>query len=167
MIRWYVAQTHAKAEHKALFNLDRQGFTAYLPQYRKRRRHARKTDWIKAPLFPRYIFVAFDPQRARWRSISSTIGIAHLICTSERPLPLPDGVIDDIRARETADGLVDLTEPAPFEKGEAVRVTAGPLAHLIGFFEEMTDSERVTVLLDMLGRPLRVRVRTEQVAAYA
>jgi len=31
----------------------------------------------------------------------------------------------------------------------------------------MTDSERVTVLLDMLGRPLRVRVRTEQVAAYA
>jgi transcriptional antiterminator RfaH len=167
MIRWYVAQTHAKAEHKALFNLDRQGFTAYLPQYRKRRRHARKTDWIKAPLFPRYIFVAFDPQRARWRSISSTIGIAHLICTSERPLPLPDGVIDDIRARETADGLVDLTEPAPFEKGEAVKVIAGPLANLIGFFEEMTDSERVTVLLDMLGRPLRVRLRTEQVVAYA
>ena len=167
MTRWYVAQTHPKAEQKALFNLRRQGFTAYLPQYQKRRRHARKTDWVKAPLFPRYIFVSFDPQRARWRSIASTFGVAHLVCASERPLPLPEGVIDDIRAREAEDGLVRLQEPCPFAKGETVRVTAGPLADLIGFFEEMTDSERVTVLLDMLGRPLRVRLGMDQVTAYA
>ena len=60
MNRWYVAQTHAQAEAKALLNLARQGFQSYLPQYVKRRRHARRVEWVKAPLFPRYLFVRFD-----------------------------------------------------------------------------------------------------------
>ena len=33
-------------------NLERQGFRTYLPRYRRERRHARRRDIIKAPLFP-------------------------------------------------------------------------------------------------------------------
>jgi transcriptional antiterminator RfaH len=55
---WYVVQTHPHAENKAAAHLQRQGFATYLPRYLKRRRHARRTEAIAAPLFPRYLFVA-------------------------------------------------------------------------------------------------------------
>ena len=54
MAEWYVAQTHPNAEEKAFSHLERQGFRAYLPRYRKSRRHARKVELIRAPLFPGY-----------------------------------------------------------------------------------------------------------------
>ena len=41
----------------------------------KSRRHARKTVWIRAPLFPRYIFIWLDAATQRWLSIQSTIGV--------------------------------------------------------------------------------------------
>ena len=58
--RWYVVQTQANAEHKAVAHLGRQGFTTYLPRYLKRRRHARRVDIVPRPLFPRYLFVSID-----------------------------------------------------------------------------------------------------------
>lgn len=164
--RWYVVHTHARGEVLARENLERQGFTTLLPRYMKRRRHARKTDWVKAPLFPRYIFVAIDVARARWRSIASTVGVSHLICQGERPLPIPDDVIAEIRARMQSDGLIDIEEPAPFAEGDVVRMTGGAFADQTGLFKRMTDDERVVLLLDMLGRKLEVRLPMAQVAAW-
>lgn len=88
-MNWYVVQTHARAERKAAFHLERQGFTVYLPQYLKRWRHARKTEMRRAPLFPRYLFVTMDMAQARWRAIRSTIGVSALVCNGERPAPVP------------------------------------------------------------------------------
>ncbi|MCH7693162.1 MAG: transcriptional activator RfaH, partial [Proteobacteria bacterium] len=42
MKRWYVVHTHTRGEPLAVVNLRRQGLDAYLPQYSKRRRHARR-----------------------------------------------------------------------------------------------------------------------------
>ena len=58
---WYVVQVHAHAETKAQMHLTRQGFETYVPRYLKRRRHARRTDTVAAPLYPAYLFVRFDP----------------------------------------------------------------------------------------------------------
>ncbi len=60
MTFWYAVHTHSRSEQKALAHLARQGFSAYLPQFLKQRSHARCRDWVPAPLFPRYLFVAFD-----------------------------------------------------------------------------------------------------------
>ena len=57
---WYVVHTHPRGESLAFVNLQRQGLEAFLPQYLKRRRHARRTQWVPAPLFPRYLFVKMD-----------------------------------------------------------------------------------------------------------
>ncbi len=43
MKQWYVVHTHPRGERLAAVNLRRQGLDAYLPQYLKRRRHARRT----------------------------------------------------------------------------------------------------------------------------
>jgi len=49
-------------------------------------------------------------------------------------------------------------------QGDAVRVTNGLLESHQGFFEGITDSERVAVLLDILGRKTRVVLHRSSVA---
>ncbi|NKB20006.1 MAG: transcriptional activator RfaH [Alphaproteobacteria bacterium] len=165
-MQWYVVQSHALAENKAQFHLKRQGFEVYLPRYLKRRRHARKTDWVPAPLFPRYMFLHMDTERSRWLSIRSTIGVSQLVCQGNRPTPVPDEIVESIRERESETGLIDIRREAQFKKGDAVQVMDGPLCERVGLFECESDEDRVIVLLDLLGREVKVKVPIEAVAAY-
>src|ERR1700741_4962506 len=110
--RWYVVHTHPHDESRADTHLRRQGFRTYLPRYLRRRRHARKTEAVARPLFPRYLFVALDLSRDRWRAIHSTLGVVHLVVIGDAPVPVPDSVINEIRSRECSNGLVALGIPA-------------------------------------------------------
>ena len=166
MTRWYVANTHPKAEIRALWHLRNQDFDAYLPSYRRQRRHARKVEMVSRPLFPSYLFIAMDLTATRWRSIRSTVGIRHLISNGDMPAPVPEGVVEDIRAREDDDGLVPVPTAPPFSQGESVEVTDGPLKSQVGFFECVSDDERVVILLNMLGRQIRVPLPVHAVRAY-
>jgi len=163
--RWYVVQTQVNGEAKAAQNLLRQGYEIYLPRYLKRRRHARKVDFVAKPLFPRYVFVAIDIATQRWRSIQSTQGVSRLVCNGEEPAAVPDGVLGALRAREDARGFVS-TEAGPgFALGDKVRVLAGAFMDSAGLFDGMGDHDRVAILLDMLGRKVRVHLDVDLVAA--
>ena len=52
MTYWCAVQTHVRSEDKAAFHLRRQGYDVFLPKHLKRRKHARRVDWVPAPLFP-------------------------------------------------------------------------------------------------------------------
>ena len=161
---WYIVRTHARAEAKAALNLERQGFSIYLPRYLKRRRHARRIEIVPAPLFPRYLFVAIDIASQRWRSIQSTFGVAQLVCNGEDPSAVSAAIVDELKKREDDKGYIQLTRRG-FAHGEKVRVVEGVFSACLGLFEGMTDNERVTVLLDLLGRKVRVIMDLDAVAA--
>jgi len=163
---WYVVHTHSRAEQTAERHLRRQGFAPFLPQYLKRRRHARRTDWVKAPLFPGYLFVALNTGAERWQAISSTVGVNRLICRGDEPAPVPHGVVEEILGRIDTEGVIAMGPQVPFDAGDVVRVTSGALAEQVGLFDCVTDDERVIILLDMLGRQVRVKVPLETVASY-
>ncbi len=165
MERWYVAETHPQLEARALAHLARQGYAAYLPRYAKRRTHARRTETVQAPLFPGYLFVCMDVAKTRWRAIRSTIGIRRLLCEGEKPVPVPAGIVEDIRAREDTAGLVPVAAPLPFKPGEEVRVTNGALRDQIGWFQRVADRDRVVILLGMLGRQISFAVPLSAVRA--
>jgi transcriptional antiterminator RfaH len=163
--RWYVVQTHVHAETKAVLNLDRQGYATYLPRYLKRRRHARRIETVAAPLFPRYLFVAIDLAAQRWRSIQSTIGVTHLVRNGDEPATVPHGVIEQLRGREDERGFITLDTRPRFARGDKIRVIDGAFDACIGLFEGMADRERVAILLDLLGRKVRVVLDGESIAA--
>jgi transcriptional antiterminator RfaH len=163
--RWYVVQTHAHAESKAIAHLARQGFEVYLPRYLKRRRHARRIETVSAPLFPRYLFVTIDMMCQRWRAVRSTIGVSRLVCNGDDPVPVADAVIQTLRAREDGQGFVLLRPRPQFALGEKVRVLDGVFTDCLGLFDGMKDSDRVAVLLDLLGRKVRVVLDEFSVAA--
>lgn len=161
--RWYVVQSQPNAEHKAVGHLERQGFATYLPRYLKKRRHARRVEIVSAALFPRYLFVGIDLTVQRWRSVLSTVGVSRLICRGDFPTAVPEEVIAHLRAREDEDGYVRLNQC--FRRGEIIRVLDGAFADHLGLYEGMRDSDRVAILLDLLGRKVRVTVDIESVAA--
>jgi transcriptional antiterminator RfaH len=163
--RWCVVQTHVHSEAKAAAHLLRQGYGIYLPRYLKRRRHARRVENVPAPLFPRYLFVGLDQATARWRSIQSTQGVSHLICNSNEPALLPDSVITELRKREDDNGYIRLNPQPLYARGDKVRVVDGVFGESFGLFEGMADRDRVAILLDLLGRKVRVVLDRESVAA--
>ncbi|MDP6832650.1 MAG: transcription termination/antitermination NusG family protein [Alphaproteobacteria bacterium] len=162
--QWYAVYTHARMELWARSNLWERGFEVYLPQYRKQRRHARKTDWVNAPLFPRYLFVSADPSAPGRRSINTAPGVVSLVSFGERPGLISDAVIEEIRGREDEAGNVQLLDPNRLVPGDQVRLESGAMADHVGLFERRSDAERVVILLSLLGREVRVKVPSNSIA---
>jgi transcriptional antiterminator RfaH len=163
--RWYVAQTQPHAETKASLHLRRQGFGVYFPRYRKQRRHARRVEKIAAPLFPGYVFVAIDTATQRWLSINSTVGVARLVRDGDYPAPVPQHVIDALKHREDADGFVQLDRRPRFSPGDKIRVVGGAFCDSVGLYEGLSSRERVAILLELLGRKVRIVLGTEIIEA--
>lgn len=135
--RWFAVNTQPVAEARAQRNLQNQGFRTFMPRRRRVVRHARKLTTVAAPLFPRYLFVAFDPQRDQWRRINSTFGVSRLIMRGEAPHPVPDGVTEALIAVTVEGGIVDLA--AKLQEGSPVRVMAGPFADQLAMLEQLDN----------------------------
>ena len=164
MNRWYVVNTQTHQEGLADENLRRQGFYSWLPQFRRTRRHARRTDHVLAPLFPGYLFVKIDPAIERWRSINGTFGVVRLLCNGDTPLAVRDGLVEEIMRRRDGRGIVTLP-PRPLAVSKAVRIATGPFADLEGLFQEMRGRDRVVLLFTLLGREVRTCVPLAELAA--
>ena len=162
---WYVAHTRPNEESRAHLHLVRQGFEVYLPRYAKKRRHARSVDTVVRPLFPRYLFVSLDLTRDRWRSIQSTFGVVGLVTSGERPVPLSSEAVEAIRAREDAKGHVALGLAPGLGVGSKIKLLDGIFADHGGVLERIADERRVAVLVQLLGRQVRMVVDAESVAA--
>lgn len=165
MNRWYVVHCLPNAENRALFHLQRQGYEAYLPIYQKTRRHARRVEKVNSPLFPRYLFVSFDPGSSQWRPIRSTVGVSHLICRGDIPAAVPEGLVEEIRARQNEKGMV--VPDWSFQKGDRVQIANGALLDQVGLFEAKDSDQRVVILLNLLGRKVKVRLSMEDIQACA
>jgi transcriptional antiterminator RfaH len=154
--KWYVVHTRAHAEASVTAHLQRQGFEAYCPQYLRRRSHARRVTVGPAPFFPRYVFVAIDVATQRWRAIRSTLGVTYLVGGEKGPTPVTDAVVAELRASEDAGGFIPLKTVPHLLRGDRVRLCEGIFSTYAGLYDGMTDSGRVAVLLDLLGRKVRV-----------
>lgn len=154
-LTWHVAQTQSFREALVADELSKQGFSVFLPQYLKRVRHARRVANAAAALFPGYVFVGFGSD-ARWRAINGTRGVVRLIMAGDSPAPVAKGIVEGLIARRDARGYIPMPPRAAVKLGDSVRVMGGSFADALGLFEEMRDGDRVAILLDLLGRKVRV-----------
>ncbi len=156
--RWYAVHTRARCETKAEHHLMFQGFRVFAPVIVKTARHARKVSRVRVPMFPRYIFVALDVDRDRWRCINGTIGVVSLLTADNRPLPLPPGFVEALI--ETEAEHLHMDEDSPFKLDTSVHLRDGPFSDLVGRIREIDDKGRVQILLDVMGRmvPLRTTI---------
>lgn len=158
---WYVVHTRPRQELIALENLQRQGYSCYLPKIRINKPSASKLVLIDEPMFPRYLFISVDPlfQTKGSSPIRSTRGVHELVRFGLEPAQIAFEILRAIYERES----VQLKQPdSPFKTGDRVKVIDGPLAGLESIYQAKTGEERSMILLDLLSRPLKVRVSTAQ-----
>lgn len=143
MASWYVVNTKPKKEFQAAKLFAEGGFTYYNPVYKQEGR--------VRPFFPGYGFLTFDfPEQ--YRTVKYTRGIKRVVGNKEGPIPIPDAVIRELKAREIG-GLIELEKhgAAP-QVGDEIEVAEGPLKGLRGVFQkEIDDKERVMILLSYVS----------------
>jgi transcriptional antiterminator RfaH len=110
-LHWQLLYTKPRAETWVEINLRTQGFATLLPRVRQR-------SGVGA-LFPRYIFAGFPPGQSA-RPMASTRGALYVVHCGERPARVPTEVIDELRRRMDAHGVVRL-DAAPDEDALFVR----------------------------------------------
>jgi transcription elongation factor/antiterminator RfaH len=147
--RWYVARSLPRQEARAEFQLLRQGFAVFLPRATRTVRHARKLRTMSSPIFPSYLFVAFDIGRDRWRSVNGTLGVASLIMQGETPQPVPIGVVENLIELTDEKGLIRFD--CNLQQGQSVRVVTGPFSNAVGTLARLDPNGRVRVLLDIMN----------------
>ena len=156
-MRWFVAQLKPNGFATAKCNLQKQGYQTFMPMRQVEVRHARKVNTVTRPLFPGYIFVHFDAETTQWRAINNTYGITNLIMGGmNAPQAAPSDLMQALKAR-CGDG--DLVLPCEmFVPGNVVKVVNGPFKDIIATVEALSNSDRIAVLLDVMGRETRVEV---------
>jgi transcriptional antiterminator RfaH len=157
-VRWYLVRALTGRENVAVEQLERQGFVTFLPKQPKTIRHARRLTVRLAAYFPGYLFVQLDLARQRWRSINGTLGVAHLVGPSERPAPVPKGVVEALAAAADQRGVL---EGPPLQAGQQVRIIAGAFADKLAVIERLDEAGRVRVLLDIVSGRVPVTIDRE------
>ena len=82
------------------------------------------------PLFPGYIFVAFDVQTRPLAAVNSTYGITRLVSLGKEPAAVPLDLISQIMLRCDASGK--LLPPKVLKPGDQVALTKGPVRKFRG-----------------------------------
>lgn len=167
MDAWYVVYTRPREEAIAQENLERQGFATYWPRYRKRTSHARRIMEIPAALFPRYLFARLDLCQSGWRTVRSTRGVVGLVTQGTEPAAVSASLLAGIRAREDENGFVVLGRQIELKRGQRVQLAGDAFKGHDLIFEARKDSERVVVLLGLLGRHFEVAVPLREVMPMA
>jgi len=159
MLRWYLVQTKPSGETVAEANLLRQGYEVYFPRAIKPSRRLRQMCEQVIALFPRYLFLRLDEGNQPLTPVSSTTGVAGVVRFGFSYAIVPDAVIRDLRARaDVATGLHRVGRSFTLVPGTSVQVRMGPFDGLEGVFERQAGTDRVVVLLKLLGQTARVQV---------
>jgi transcription antitermination factor NusG len=145
MSYWTAAQLQPRRERLALHMLVQESFTVYAPKLRERRTiRGRRAD-SEAPLFPGYAFVLI---RLQWHAARWCPGVVRLVMDGLQPARVPDAVIEEIRGRE---------------RNVAVELPKRRLD--LAIYAGMSGSERVAVLLQILGGQQRATLAQRDVEA--
>lgn len=163
--RWYAVHTLPHRETGAARQLEFQGYRVFLPTHWKTIRHARRFRTVKAPFFPRYLFVRLDLERERWRPVNGTFGVSSLVMAGDRPMPIPFGVVEALGALTDDSGTLSFT--SIMQAGQNVRILNGPFADRVGELVHAGDKERVQILLDVMGVRMTVHASTRALAPVA
>jgi transcriptional antiterminator RfaH len=156
-MRWYVIHTKPRQEHRALLNLQQQGYDCYLPLLAVQKlRHGALTV-VQEPLFSRYLFIQLDTDQEgqSWGPIRSTLGVNRLVTFGTEPATISTGIIDQLRS---FDKTVCANPQRLFSHGDMVQIKDGPFAGIEGIYQMDDGDRRAMVLIELLGKPSALAV---------
>lgn len=158
---WFIVQFKPNAHHRAVKNLNQQGFETFLPLLDTTSRNGSRFINSSRPLFPGYMFVKFDKTNIHWHKINNTFGVSRLITFNSIIKSIPATVINNLTKRCDLSGkLMPLKE---LEKGSKVKVLSGPFANFIATVEKYETKQRIWVLMGLMGREAKIQTTLDSI----
>ena len=156
-LSWYVVHTKIRQEALAMSNLNRQGFECYIPMIKMEKLRRHKATLVEEPMFPRYLFIRLDSGGSgpSWSPIRSTLGVSQLVRFGGQPAVVDSKLIELLRTREQVGQPERL-----FKSGEKVVVADGPFAGVEAIFKTADAESRSMILLEILSKPVAMRIET-------
>lgn len=183
MGHWYAIKTKPKSERLARDEIAKLVHDVYLPEYEIERFNRRKRVSIVNRLchFPRYMFAELEAEH--FSKVLACRGVADILPGFPMaPQPVPAKYVHDLRAAQEAH-LFDDTDRARRLRGETVkntldamrkrlaqkpvRVKDGPFLSFEGEVEAVHSLQRLTVLIESMGRSIPVELDMGQIEELA
>ncbi|MFN8454758.1 MAG: transcription termination/antitermination NusG family protein [Anaerolineae bacterium] len=156
MKRWYALYTKPNAEYQVATALQRQALEIYLPEIKDPKSSQGRQS---IPFFPCYLFLKVDFEAVGLSQVQWIPGLRRVLTFGDQPAPVSNTVIDLIQHKL---GEIKANGDRPihtFKPGDTVRITDGPFQDILAIFEgSTTPSQRVQVLLNILGHPSRMQI---------
>lgn len=163
---WYAVHTISGHENKVREMLRRRAeaerlwdfdvFDILIPTERELTTRSGKRVEVDRKVFPGYILVQMNLNDDTFKLIKSTSGVTGFVQSGNKPVPLEEFEVQRIMRN------LEASQEAPkiaFEKGDIVRVVAGPFADYTGKIDEVNlDREKLKVLINMFGRDTSVEL---------
>jgi transcriptional antiterminator RfaH len=156
-MNWYCIQTKPQREKQAVQQLRTHlGFEVYFPRLRFQKTIRRVRRQVIEPIFPRYLFCRFDIATS-YRAVRYARDVVNLVSLGDQPTVVADDLIHDLKSWASEDYLVAATPS--LSSGDHVHISDGPMQGLQAvILEARNDSERVSVLLSILGCEARLSI---------
>jgi transcription antitermination factor NusG len=161
--QWYPVYTNPRAEKKAYELLAKKKIEVYLPLKKTLKQWSDRKKWIQEPLISSYLFVYITV--SEMADVLTTSGISRFIYFSGKVATMPEKQIEQIKRLLQTDSPFSITTKQ-FEKGEQVRVIAGPLQGLTGELIEYQSEKRILLRLGPVGESLLVKISPDIIDSF-
>jgi transcriptional antiterminator RfaH len=91
--------------------------------------------------------------------------VKRLVRHGNHPAAVSISILETLKRREDANGFIQLDHRPKFSRGDKVCVLDGAFHDCFGLYEGMNGGDRVAILLDLLGRKVRVVLNSELIEA--
>jgi transcriptional antiterminator RfaH len=150
---WYVVNTKPRQEGLAERMITQIGVDVFYPKINE-----------KKGLFPGYLFARYNPME-HFKKIRYSRGVRDIVSYGYNPVSVEDDIIETIKAR-IRNGFVQISNDL-FKKGERVIIREGLFKDFEGIFEDVKDSERIIILLNLISYQARIVVEAAKVGRAA
>jgi transcriptional antiterminator RfaH len=156
---WFILQFKPNSHHLAAKNLNRQGFETFLPLHNTTSRQSSRFINTSKPLFPGYMFIAFDRTEFEWHKINNTYGVTRLVNINSFLRSIPTKFVENLMKRYDLSG--NLLPIKKLKKGDQVQILKGPFANYVANVETYEDDQRIWLLMDLMGRRSKIKIATD------
>lgn len=159
---WYAIQTKPRQESVACVNLERQGYTCYLPRITLEKLRRGKKVLVEEATFPSYLFIQLDAtgEGKSWAPIRSTFGVNKLVSFGGQPAKLETQQVEQLQEHEQTRSQ---SPTRLFNKGDKVVVLDGPFNGLEAVYQMDNAQQRCVVLLNLLSKQVPLKIDAKHI----
>ena len=116
------------------------------------------------PLFPSYLFIELDDKIQNWTPIRSTKGVSNFVRFGLSFAKVPNQIINLIKTQQqqTIEKMINICS---HHKGDYLEIQTGVFKGQQAIFQNYNSSDRVTVLLKLIGQQQAITLDQREVIA--